>query len=141
MRLLRRCGFSFIEVLFGVAIFAVAVIVLITTFQSGAVDAKTSEDHLKAITIAQKEIERVKQVAALGRGSIEKFWSDPAVRVRTFTVDNFYKVAVEINPSLKVNIGSSKAELGEIVVSVNWFRQAKGQQEVLFCSAFDQAYH
>lgn len=141
MRLLRRRGFSFIEVLFGVAIFAVAVIVLMTTFQSGARDAKTSEDHLKAITIAQKEIERVKQVAALGRGSIEKFWSDPGARVRTYTVDNFYKVAVEINPSLKVTVGSSKAEIGEIIVSVSWFRKTKGDQEVLFTSAFDQAYH
>lgn len=141
MRINRRQGFSFIEVLFAVSIFATAAIILITTFQSGAREAKTSEDHLKAITIAQKEIERVKQVAALGRGSIEKFWSNPSARVRTYTVDDFYKVAVEINPVFEANIGGSKAEVGEIIVSVTWYRRAKGAQEVIFCSIFDQAYH
>ena len=141
MRYFRKHGFSFIEVLFGVAVFAVAAIVLMTTFGAGARDAKMSEDQLKAITIAQKEIERVKQVAALGRGSIQKFWSKPGERVRAYTVDDFYKVAVEINPAFQADIGGSKAEVGEIVVSVRWFRQSKGHQEVLFSSIFDQAYH
>jgi len=139
--LLKKAGFSFIEVLFGAAIFAMAALVLMTTFQGGAREAKTSEDHLKAITIAQKEIERVKQVASLGRDSIKKFWSNPGERVRRYTVDNFYKVATEIDANRKVEIGGSPAEVGEIVVSVSWFRRGKGEEELIFSSIFDQAYH
>jgi len=137
----RRGGFSFVEVLVAVTILGAASAALFLTFHAGALEGKISEDRLKALALAQKEVERIKQVAAMGRGSLEHFWDSPAKRVKRYVVDDCYTVLVTVDPKKAVTLGGSTAEVGEALVTVSWQRPARGEEHVQLSTIIDQAYY
>ncbi len=133
-------GFSLVEILVAVGILGGAIIVLFLTLHSGSLESKISEDRLKGMLIAQREIERAKQVAALGRGSLDEYWSGGAKK-RSYMVENLYRVQVTVNPNKSISVGGSKCQVGEISVSVKWDRLGRSNQKVEISTLFDQAYH
>ena len=132
-------GFTLVEVLVAVAIFAGAILVLFMMFHSGALESKIGEDRIKGMLVAQREIERVKQVAALGRGSLEEYWAKNG-RSRSVVLDEIYHVTVEVEPAKKVTVGGSQAELAEVRVRVAWDRPGRAAQTLEVSTLFDQAY-
>lgn len=137
----RTGAFSFIEILVAITVLGLAVTVLFVTFHSGALEGKISEDRLKAMTLAQRELEQVKQIAALGRGSLEQFFGDPDKQVKRYVVDELYTVLTTVDPRKKVTVGSSTAEVGEATVTVSWFRPGRGEEHVQLAALIDQAYY
>lgn len=138
-RALRNQAFTLVEVLVAAALFGGAVLVLFLTFQSGALESKIGEDRIKGMLLAQREIERVKQVAALGRGSLEEYWARNG-RKRSVVLEKIYHVTVEVEPGKKISFAGGKTELGEIRVRVDWERPGRGNQRLEVSTLFDQAY-
>ncbi len=138
---MRRRAFSLVEVLVAITILGVAVVTLFVTFHSGSLEAKIGEDRMKALALAQKELERIKQLAALGRGSLQDFWGDPKKQIKSYIVDDFYNVQVVVEPVRSVDFGKSKAEVGEATVTVSWKRPMRGDSELILTTIIDQAYY
>lgn len=132
-------GFTLVEVLVAAAIFGGAVLVLFLAFHSGALESKIGEDRVRGMLVAQREIERVKQVAALGRGSLEEYWAKNG-RSRSVVLDGVYHVTVEVDPAKKVTVGGAGAELAEVRVLVAWDRPGRATQKLEVSTLFDQAY-
>lgn len=138
---MRRRAFSLVEVLVAVTILGVAIVALFVTFHSGSLEAKIGEDRMKALAIAQKEIERIKQLAQMSRGSLQGFWGDPKKQLKAYQVDNLYKVQIVVDPQKPIKVGKATAQVGEASVSVTWTRPLRGDCELTLTTIIDQAYH
>lgn len=136
-----RDGFNLVEVLVASAILAAVFLPLFGVFQSGVRTTKSTEDRLRAMTIAQEQVQTVRHAATINRHS-----SEVVVRGHLLTsgfapyvVDGRYTVTTEIDPDYLVSSGAQEATVILIRVRVDWKLVDKARSLTLE-SFLDRAY-
>lgn len=117
-----RRGVNLIEVLVASAILAAVFLPVFGVFRSGVRTTKYTEDRLRALTIAQEQIQALRHAATINRLS-----ADLVVRAYqlqtgfpSYTVDERYKVTTEVDPDYLVEQGGQEATVMHVRVRIDW---------------------
>jgi prepilin-type N-terminal cleavage/methylation domain-containing protein len=136
-----RDGFNLVEVLVASAILAVVFLPLFGVFQSGVRTTKYTEDRLRAMTIAQEQVQTVRHAATINRHSVDAVVRAHLVQssFAPYVVDGRYKVTTEIDPDFLVRFGVQEATVLAIKVTVEW-KLVDQVRSLTLESLLDRAY-
>ncbi|MBI4870491.1 MAG: prepilin-type N-terminal cleavage/methylation domain-containing protein [Candidatus Riflebacteria bacterium] len=133
-----RKGVSLIEVLVAIALLGLLVAAALQLFHGGLISGKAAEDRMRALSLAQRELEIAKQAAATSRSSLSELLAQRAFN-KTYEVDSFFHVDVRVNADAKLEVNGLGARVGEAVVTVHWNRGRA--EELVLSTLLDRAYY
>lgn len=137
----RRRGLSLTEVLIATAVMVVVFVPLFRVFLSGVTTTRSTEDRLRAFSLAQQQIEVLKAAAAINRHSHEQITRAhlDGGGFAPFMVDDRYCVSTFVDADREVESHGRRARLCHVRVVVNW--KIKGQErELELETMFDRSY-
>lgn len=136
-----RAGFNLIEVLVAVGILAAVFVPVFGVFRSGVRTTKYTEDRLRALTIAQQQIEAIRHGATINRRSLEMVVREHLASngFEKYTVDGRYEVTTEVDPDWVVEEGGTEAHVVRVRVLVSW-KMGKDARTLSLVTYLDRAY-
>lgn len=121
---MRRKGLNLIEVLVASAILAAVFLPLFGAFRGGVRTTKYTEDRLRALTIAQEQLQAIRHSVRINRHSLDRVLRGYLVGAGgawpAHVVDQRYKVSTEVDPDYEVEFGTLTATVTWVKVTVEW---------------------
>lgn len=128
-----RKGLNLVEILVAMAVVGALFLPIFTLLRSGVRTTKYTEDRLRALTIAQQQIQTIRHAVSINRESLDR-----VVRTylenggfESFPVEGRYQVYTEIEPDFVVRHGSQEAYVTKAVVLVEWELSGKYRSLIL----------
>ena len=139
----RRKGLNLIEVLVASAILAAVFLPLFGAFRGGVRTTKYTEDRLRALTIAQEQLQSIRHAVRINRHSLDRVLRGYLVGTGgdwpPHVIDQRYKVITEVDPDFEVTHGALTATVTWVKVTIEW-SLADQPKTLVLETLLDRAY-
>lgn len=106
------------------AILAALFLPLFGAFRGGVRTTKYTEDRLRALTIAQEQLQAIRHAVRINRHSLDRvlrgYLLESGGNWPVHVVDQRYKVRTEVDPDYEVSYGTFTATVTWVRVTVDW---------------------
>ncbi len=145
-----RSGANLIEVLVASAILAAVFLPLFGLFRGGVRTTKYTEDRLRALTIAQEQIQTIQHAVSINRKSLDLVVRAHMLDAPTtipgatgsfsnYVVDSRYRVTTEVDPDYVVAFEDLEAFVTHASVRVDW-NLGKEERYLVLETLLDRTY-